>query len=400
MALEGSSSFKILFDKFLANTCTPDEVKQVLDILGSPGENSEASQLLLKQLLRDLPANHVWDPALQDRLAKRFRLILEQTNAEHAPLKPQKKFYIGWRQLVAAAAIAVTAVAGFYMYTSLNPAPKPVVEETLKKPTPDIAAPTAAHAVITLADGTQIILDSARNGSLTGNLTKLNDDQLSYVGQASSKIEYHTLTVPKGSKLVKLVLADGTKVWINAASSLHYPTAFPGESREVTITGEAYFEVAKDASKKFIVNANGTTTEVLGTHFNVNAYEDESDMKITLLEGSVMVNREGESGILKPGQQARFNSSGKLSVVNHVAVDEVVAWKDGFFRFNGTNMQTIMRELARSYDVEVAYSGKVPTYPFVATIPRDVPVSELLKLFELTNLVHFKIEQKKITVMP
>lgn len=394
------TSFKQLFEKFLANKCEPEEVKQVLDILTWSGEESEASQLLIKQLQQELPVDTIHDPELQRRLANRFQLILEQNEAEQALLKQSRSFSIGWRKLVAAAAVIICLLgAGFYWYGNKAPVRTAINQSVPAGKKQDIPAPTGTHAVITLADGRKIILDSARNGSLTGNLTKLNDDQLSYDGHASSRVEYHTLTVPKGSKLVKLVLADGTKVWINAASSLRYPTAFPGNERSVAITGEAYFEVAKDASKKFIVSANEVTTEVLGTHFNVNAYDDESDMKITLLEGSVKVHKAGESGILEPGQQARFNASGKLKVVNHVALAEVVAWKDGLFRFDGKNIETIMRELARTYDMEVAYTGKVPAYPFVAKIPRDVPVSEILKLLELTDLVHFKIEGKKITVM-
>ncbi len=398
--MEEQPSFQPLFEKFLANQCTPEEVKQVVEILTRSGENSEASKLLMEQLLRELPDDYKRDKALQERLANRFRMIVEQNDVEQPSLK-SRKFAIGWRQLAAAAVIVLVAGAGVYRYAlNTNQQPKTATTKTVIQAAADVLPPSATHAVITLADGRKIILDSVGNGSLTGNLVKLNDDQLSYDGDMSAVVEYHTLTVPKGSKLVKLVLADGTKVWINAASSLRYPTAFPGGERQVSITGEAYFEVAKDASKKFIVSANGVNTEVLGTHFNVNAYDDESDMKITLVEGSVKVHKEGESRILTPGQQAQFNSSEKLKIVSQVAIAEVVAWKDGLFRFDGKSIETIMRELARAYGIEVAYSGKVPAYPFVAKIPRDVPVSELLKLFELTNLVHFKIEEKKITVMP
>jgi transmembrane sensor len=399
--LQDQPSFKALFEKFLANQCTPDEFKQVMEVLTSQGEDSEVSQWLKEHMLTELPANYKPEPGLQERLEKRFNLIQEHNDLEQTQFdEPPKRVIRWWRPAAAAMVLLLTGIGG-YWYTHRQPLQElSAVQPKTSVTVPDIAAPASNHAVITLPDGRKIVLDSARNGALAGNLVKLNDDQLSYDGNTKVKPEYHTLTVPKGSRLVKLVLSDGTRVWINAASSLHYPTSFPDSLRKVEITGEAYFEVAKVPGKKFIVSSNGVTTEVLGTHFNVNAYDDETNMKITLLEGSVKVHKEKESGILVPGQQAQFNSSGKLNVISQVGLAEVVAWKDGFFHYNGENIETIMRELTRWYDVQVEYKGKVPDHPFVAKIPRDVPVSELLKLLSLTELVHFKIDDKKITVMP
>jgi len=204
-------------------------------------------------------------------------------------------------------------------------------------------------------------------------------------------------------------------VWLNSESSIKYPVFFAGKERKVEISGEAYFEVLKDASKPFKVKINGSVeVEVLGTSFNINSYEDEPTIRTTLLEGSVSVREEPIVGVntntnklsvvLKPGQQAQMvvgdNSNNGVRVVGAVDVDAVVAWKNGLFRFKGAELGAVMRQIARWYDVDVEYQGKLPDYPLVGNIPRNVPVSEILKLLELTGVVHFTIEGKKVTVTP
>lgn len=265
----------------------------------------------------------------------------------------------------------------------------------------DVAPPDHIKAVLVLANGQKIYIDSAGNGILAQNgnvkVVKNANGELVYSGTDASETSLNTLILPKGSKPQRLKLADGSLVWLNAASSFTYPMAFSGKERKVILQGEAYFEVAKNAAQPFIVESNGKQVRVLGTRFNVNAYDDEKDTRVTLLEGSVQVAEGNKTGLLKPGQQARLAGE-NIVVVNEVDTDEVMAWKNGEFYFNGADIQTIMRQIEKYYNVEVEYKDAV-NYQFVAKISREVPASEFLKILELTNLVHFKIEQDKITVM-
>jgi ferric-dicitrate binding protein FerR (iron transport regulator) len=262
--------------------------------------------------------------------------------------------------------------------------------------------PGGNKAVLQLADGRKIILDSAANGVLAteGNIpvSKI-EGQLIYTKDkaASSEIIYNAVTTPKGGQY-KLTLSDGTKVWLNAASSIQYPVSFSSNERTVSIKGEAYFEVEKNKEKPFKVKVNDMMVEVLGTQFNINAYSDEPAIRTTLAEGSIKVSiLNGESSTLKPGQQAQLTSEGVLKTVD-ANIEEILAWKDGKFSFDGTQIEHIMRQITRWYDAEVIYELK-PTDHFTALdVPRDVPVSKLLYFLEKTGRVHFKIENNKIIV--
>ena len=244
------------------------------------------------------------------------------------------------------------------------------------------------------------MLDSASNGSLAteGNtrIEKLSDGQIVYTGKETGEMEYNTLTVPRGSKIASITLSDGTKVWLNSSSSLTYPVAFAGNERDVKISGEAYFEVAHNAAKPFKVIKGETLITVLGTHFNVNAYEDESSIKVTLLQGAVKVDRGTLTKLLKPGQQAQVSSDIKIN--NEVNVDEVMAWKNGEFQFGeAADIHSIMREIARWYDVDIEYKGDISGH-IGGTISRDENVSQVLSMLEMTGAVKFLIEGKKIVV--
>jgi ferric-dicitrate binding protein FerR (iron transport regulator) len=204
-----------------------------------------------------------------------------------------------------------------------------------------------------------------------------------------------------------LLLPDGSHVWLNAASSLRYPSAFTGSQRRVELDGEAYFEVSKQVTGSkasvrplpFIVQANGTEVEVLGTHFNVMAYQDETSINTTLLEGAVRVSKDDHRQILKPGQQAQVNQSGAIALVKEADTEKAVAWKNGAFKFDGSDIGTIMRQAARWYDIEVAYKGKV-NEEFYGTFSQEMNLSQVLSALEKTGLVHFTIEGKKVTVLP
>jgi transmembrane sensor len=313
----------------------------------------------------------------------------------------------------AAAILVIVAGAGGYLYFSGKPQPK-IANSSIQHD----AAPGRNAAILNIAGGQQILLDSTVRGIISrqGNTTVTNTKgQLAYTAlpERPTEIQYNTLTTQRGNQY-QLALPDGTKVWLNAASSITYPTAFAGNDRSIAITGEAYFEVRKNASQPFKVIINGQEeVEVLGTSFNVNAYQDEPQIAITLLEGSVSVRGEPFVGVntnkgkvslvLKPGQQAQLvfgkNSNNGVRVVNDVDVDGVVAWKDGKFRYSSVDIGSIMRQAARWYDLDVEYEGEIDE-TFSGGISRNVNASQLLHILEITKKVHFDIEGKKIIVKP
>jgi transmembrane sensor len=264
--------------------------------------------------------------------------------------------------------------------------------------------PGGDKALLTLADGSQIALDSAGNGILAqqGNtkITKNQDGQLIYTstGPGTNEIAYNTLETPRGGQF-KITLPDGSKVWLNAASSLKYPAAFIGNERKVEITGEAYFEIAKDVSKPFKVQLNQMEVEVLGTHFNINGYADEDVVRTTLLEGSVKINTKDRNNFLKPGQQAQLQKTGRIKLINDTDLEETMAWKDGNFQFENSDINTVMRQITRWYDVDIEYKGRV-TKHFIGTISRNVNLSQVLTMLQQTGEVKFIIEGKKVVVMP
>jgi transmembrane sensor len=328
--------------------------------------------------------------------------ILKQRIAGKAYEKPLRRIPF----LAVGIAASLVLLAGVYLFTPLFEKKKTATSVAVKD-----LPPGSDKAILTLPGGKQIVLDSTRGKIVAEDQLDVTNENgtVSYTGEAA-KIEYHTLTTPRGGQY-QLVLPDGSKVWLNAASSIKFPTAFNGAERKVELTGEAYFEVTHDASKPFHVSvlpfARGQgkpapdekpiEVEVLGTHFNVNAYSDEAMVKVSLLEGSVKVKGETSNVKLKPGQQASADDS-KL-IVDDADVEEAVAWKEGLFEFKDAPIEEIMRQVARWYNVEVKYEGK-PGYHFNASIKRNVPVSKVFHLLELTDQVHFTIDKTTIIVKP
>jgi transmembrane sensor len=263
------------------------------------------------------------------------------------------------------------------------------------------AAPGGNRATVTLGDGKTVRLDQAQAGVVgrQGNtrLVKSADAQLSYESSGGAEtVQYNILETPRGGEY-KLVLPDGTKVWLNAATTLRYPTAFAGKDRVVELNGEAYFEVSADAARPFRVEVKGgQRVEVLGTHFDIMSYTDEPVAKTTLLEGSVRVRKETKTAVLRPGQQARLGGDGSLVVVN-ADVEEAVAWKNGMFKFEEADIQQVMRQLGRWYDLDVVYLHGVPKDQFGGEMFRNVNLSKTLKILEASG-VHFRIEGKKLLV--
>ena len=267
--------------------------------------------------------------------------------------------------------------------------------------------PGRNKAVLTLSNGKTILLDDAANGVVAeegkAKVLKPDDGKLVYSPDNSGgegPLAWNTLATPRSGQY-QLRLPDGTKVWLNSESSIHYPTGFRGKERRVQITGEAYFEVTHDKEMPFIVEKGDVQVEVLGTHFNVNAYNDESAIKTTLLEGKVKVVKKTASvqqtAILTPGEQAVIPNSNRIQV-RKADVDNVVAWKNGLFHFESADIKTVMRQLARWYDVEVVYEGAVKNDPLFVEISRNTRLSDVLKVLQESGSAKFSIQGRKILV--
>jgi ferric-dicitrate binding protein FerR (iron transport regulator) len=273
--------------------------------------------------------------------------------------------------------------------------------------------PGGNKAVLTLANGRQIVLDNSEHGSLAqqgvAKISVVGSGQLVYSkkqgtnGKRHRETVYNTITTPRGGQY-EIVLSDGSRVWLNAASSLHFPAAFTGNSRTVQLNGEAYFEIAKQPEKPFIVEAGHAHIQVLGTDFNVSAYRDEEAVKTTLTEGAVRVTSfatgNSSGGVtLKPGEQASVDKQTGNMEVEAVNVDLALAWKNGLFYFQNTNITTIMEDVARWYNVEVVYETQdLKSKNFSGVLSRYGQVDALLKRLELTGAVNFRIDGNKIIV--
>jgi ferric-dicitrate binding protein FerR (iron transport regulator) len=327
---------------------------------------------------------------------------LQQMIADNEPAAPTIIRKIRWYRVAAAAAVIL--VIGAIAFFSLRTTPLKTIATARHVQKQEVTAPQRARAVITLANGDHIYLDSAAQGSLAtqGNsqLVKLSDRQLAYVGGTNSReMIYNVLTVPRGSRVVSLALSDGTVVWLNAESSLRYPVVFNGDDRTVEITGEAYFEVAKVPGKKFYVKSAALTTEVLGTHFNVNTYNDEASMTVTLLEGSIRVSAKDNIHAvqLHPGQQAEVSNSAAIRVLDNVDLEEVMAWKNEYFMMKATSLASLMRQMARWYDVEVVIKGNLANKRFGGAISRNVNLSTMLEALK-QNGVHSETSGRIVTI--
>lgn len=377
----------------------------------SPAEHDELSQMMLgmditvplEEWMSEKWRSYIPEESLTEEQAdQHFRAIVEEAESrENRQLQSRAgggmlRSY--WMRVAAVLLIALTGTTIYFLSSQTKDATGGQVLSGLSR---QDVSPGGNFATLTLADGSKVILDSVSNGLVTsqGNVRVVKSDngQIKYeAGKDKGSVFFNTMTTPVGGEY-RLVLPDGTTVWLNAASSITYPTAFVGKERNVSVSGEAYFEVAKNASMPFKVKTGEQVIEVLGTHFNVNAYANEHTLNTTLAEGKVKITENGKTVLLQPGQQVRNDRNGNLSLVHNPDMDEIMAWKDGVFRFNGTDIETIMRQVARWYGVEVVYKDKIGEL-FVAEIPRSVNVSKLLELLELTKQVRFSVNNKVITV--
>lgn len=359
---------KNLLQKYLTASITSGEQEQLNRLLRD-GQHTEELRTFLDDFLEDVPIP-VAAPQ-QDKQAS-ATMLLERIRRERRAIP---------RWMRAAAVVAVLILTAAVLFLTNRQQPR-------------LITAGGQGAILTLADGSQVVLDSLADGIIahqSGAQVSLQNGHLSY-GAGSGEAAYNVMSVPKGRQF-RLTLPDGTGVWLNSASSIRFPTAFKGRERRVEIKGEAYLEIARNADMPFHVSVNGQTDiEVLGTSFNINAYDNEPAIAATLLEGSIKVN----GVILKPGQQARIN--GKMEIVNHVNIEKVTAWKNGFFNFSGASLQEVMRQLERWYDISVVYEKGIPDISFSGEISKDVSLKELLVILDKAE-VRFRLEGHKLIVM-
>ena len=387
-----------LFNRLLDGKLSPDEVRSLIQWLGDDHADPQAAEMILNQLKETVKSDEI-SPEILANLEARLPLVLagnKQHSASVISIFRKKWFRY-------AAAIIILLGIGLFFITSgeQGNSEKP----TIAKSTGADIEPGRQGAVLTLIDGSKMLLDSLGNGVVTtqnGTKVLLQNGQLVYKTDNSVKtaIGYNTMTTPKGRQF-QLVLPDGSKVWLNAASSIRYPTVFTGNERKVEVTGEAYFEVVKNSTSPFRVKINDEAeVEVLGTHFNVNSYMNEESINTTLLEGSVSVKNSSGKLILQPGQQARVAGNEKIKLFAEVDVEKVMAWKNGVFNFEDATLEEVMRQLERWYDIDVVYEKNIPRLEFYGKMGRDLSLATVLRGLEKSN-VHFRIEEgRKLVVLP
>jgi transmembrane sensor len=399
---------RLLIELFDRNQISEEEFRELFTLIRENKNEAALKNILQTGLQKEQGA----EPD-NKRLNLMLQKILQTPNDVVQAHSKRKRF--GWIRVAAAAIVILVLGSGAYLWMN-HSSEHDRITTSIKSPTltHDIA-PGGNKAVLLLADGSSIVLDSAAKGTLArqGNteISKTGDGSLLYnAGTSSSAVLYNTLSTPRGGQY-QISLPDGTKVWMNAASSLRYPTAFLGKQREVELNGEAYFEVAHLTHKggqkiPFIVHVDpfsrkrGMKVEVLGTHFNVMAYNDENSIRTTLLEGSVKVIKENETSMLKAGQQAAFiKKENKINIISNPDLDLAVAWKNGYTSFRSADIKTIMHQVTRWYDVDIVYESDIPERTFTGEVPRDARLSELLKIFEASN-IHFIIEGRVIKLKP
>lgn len=394
------SFLKALFAKFLDNRCSPEEIRLLMDYADKEGYREIFSGLVSQAGMN----NNQSDEALYAL----HKEAIDAVSAGITPPIPARKPAVHWgnryRAAAAAALLLLAAGAGFW-YAHPGGRNAPVQNEMTKAvPARRDLQPAEQKAVLILADGAAITLDSAANGMLTRQghtqVIKPAAGSLVYAagaGQSSGPL-YNSVITPRGGQY-QVTLPDGTRVWMNAASSLRFPTAFTGGVRQVTLTGEAYFEVAKDAGHPFVVAVNDMKVTVLGTHFNVMAYGDEAAVNTTLLEGSVKVTEGNNTALLLPGEQAQADRKGNIRLVRNADMNAAMAWKNRLFWFDHDDIRTVMRQISREYNVDVEIRGDIQRH-FTGSIPRNVNVSTVFEVLQQTGGVHFTIGNEKIIVTP
>jgi hypothetical protein len=367
------------------DTVDPDEILSVIDeqslmLNDGPEFNSAQSKNVLDRIKADSRFNQ--------------------------PVKRQPRIIkLNPKWLKVAAIITVFGTIAFYYAYRHDPASDQKKIAVCKS---SEISPGSNKAILTQANGKTILLDSAANGILAKSgktqVNKVNNGKLVYNTLSHNNTDdenaliYNTLTTPRGGEY-QVVLPDGTHVWLNSSSSLSYPVEFAGNERRVKLTGEAYFEVAKNKDKPFYVNINDVQVRVLGTHFNITGYTDDHDLTTTLLEGAVRIDKADRQCLLKPGQQAVVNNNTNLITVSKANISQAMAWKNGYFVFDDEDIASIMKRVSRWYDADIELKGNFGNQHFGGAFSKYKSINELLGNLEKIGKVHFKIEGRRIIVM-
>ncbi|MBV7529171.1 FecR family protein [Chitinophaga sp. sic0106] len=359
-----------LFNRLLTESCTPADTAAIISWLGSAAaaEDPEAAALIREQLEAIPDASEV-DPVVIQRLQALLPAVLMQEPAV-APHGRIRKMLT-----IAAAAAAAILIISTIAYLSLYKPPAPARVA--------VAVPGGNKATLTLADGTVVQLDSARKTILQGRQAIEQDNGNLRYGTAATT-GMNTLVTPRGGQYT-LQLPDGSKVWLNADSKLHYPAAFTGSERVVALEGEAFFEPATDQERPFKVVARGVTTRVLGTSFNISAYEEEETIKTTVLTGAVKVNTATKEQVLRPNQQGVVNNGTDISLKT-VNAYKVASWKDGMIAFERLEVPAVMNMIARWYNVDISYEGAIPDVLMSGEFKRKVGLADALKIMNYSGI--------------
>lgn len=402
-----NTNLQEIFARYLSGEASPKEVRFLLQQFGKKENETELKAAIRRQLEAGHempePIEKSWESVLQDTY-QAIKVQISHKNQIEDDVKTLHQIHIRrwWRYSIAAAMAVLVASSVFIFFNHKKGSSVQTRTEIVQRR--DIA-PGGNKAILTLSNGTSIGLDSTKNGVifLQGNtkVVKQNNGLLSFNNVGSGKATrtlYNTITTPRGGQY-EVVLSDGTKVWLNAASSIRFPNEFTGNVREVRVTGEAYFEVTDNTQMPFKVLVNDMTVQVLGTHFNVMAYKDEPVAKITLLNGAVKVTDGDKNVLLNPGEQAQVNLKGQLTKVENVDLQGTIAWKNNQFWFNGDDIQTVMRELSRWYNVNVIIKGDIPQH-FGGDISRNIYVSKVFEALQATSHLQYKIQDSTIIVSP
>jgi ferric-dicitrate binding protein FerR (iron transport regulator) len=389
-----------LWEQYISKSASKGELDELFSLF-QQHDNEEIIRSLLEQYLAKPDSAEAIDPAYW---LNKLGSIKADASTAYEAIPPVHRIQFLRRPWLryAAAVILLVLIAAIGVITN-----KRRHEQTIAQPkfVQNEVFPGGNRAILTLANGQQILLDSTRNGALSvqgkAEVVKADSGLLTYTINKSGKGEvvYNTIIIPRGGQY-QIILPDGTHAWLNSASSLTFPTSFMGKDRRVTLDGEGYFEVTRNDAQPFIVVAGKTEVAVLGTHFDIMAYRDEKSVNTTLLEGLVRVTAEGQQQVLKPGEQAVVdNKTGVLSS-GEVDVNRVISWKNGLFDFKGADVYTIMRQVARWYDVQIEYRGDLSDIKLSGIISRRAYASQLLKLLEATERIRFVPEGDKIIVSP
>ena len=387
-----------LFTVYFNKTASRSERDQLMELLSQSEHDEQLESILSKTWEQFVSDGKPFDDMEGEKM---LAFILQKQNRTNI-IKSRSSQTLKHRLRVASVVLLFCLITGVSFWLIFTPQTRRIATAPNQSEVRmDTIVPGSNKAVLTLGDGSSISLDSTRLGTLVkqGNVrvVNLNTSTLAYDtgGEKVQAIVYNTLSTFRGGQY-NLELSDGTKVWLNASSSILFPTVFNGKERNVTVTGETYFEVAKNASMPFKIKVKDAEVQVLGTHFNLMAYEDEGSFNTTLLEGSVKISKANKNELLSPGQELMIAETGNIKVVE-ADVEEVMAWKNGWFQFNAFDIEKVMRQVSRWYNVDVVYEGRVPPGHFTGSVSRTNNISQVLAILEAGG-VGFKVEGRKVIV--